>query len=316
MQGELVWARARIAELEAAMPNHSRPLRQPETGQPPDSFSSNYQHEGGFFGHSSSSLPIPPIELEYVDKQQGAAMVEGLLQQRGILRELLRAELRDIARGRKRESSGTTSGEVCCLTPGDNAALNRHSVAEYGKQHSMLLAEHNAEVEDSSPLPSLVVPHPPPYSPELETMEVKCTLQPNDAGSGQSDTFWLDDGSAQEISFQAEQQSSQHFSLVPECGSRSLGSVESARMDRHYKTLGLEARNYLEPPKYGTSKSGPRAVTQQRVEEEFTSHAILLDGAADGPNDLVRIISRRNGGRLKHSNQSWDSEDTAHGINE
>jgi hypothetical protein len=311
-----VWARARIAELETAMLNHTRSLRQTEL--PPGSFKfpSVYQHEGGFLENSSSSLPIPPIELEYVDKQQGAVMVEELLQQRGILRELLRAELRDIAKGRKGQSSGSRSVEVCCPTPSDNATLNTHSVASSGKQCSMLLAEHKAELEIGSPRPSVVVPHPPSHSPELEAEEDMQTLQRYDPYYGKSDVFLSGDGSAQEISSQADQQSSQQLSRVlirAGCDSSSFGGVEPARMDGRYKNSGEEARNCLESPKYCTTKSESSVVAQQRVGEACSSQAVVLGGAADGPNDLVRIISRRNGGRLRRSNRSWD--DTVHSNN-
>ncbi len=81
MQRELVLARARIAELETAL-KHTRPGLEAQT------VSSSRPH-----GSTSTAV-----------EQQEATVVEGLLQQRGILRELLRAELRDIAKSRMRDS--------------------------------------------------------------------------------------------------------------------------------------------------------------------------------------------------------------------
>jgi hypothetical protein len=285
--GELVWVRARIAALEAEL-NHLRSV--------PGSSSAVYQRESGCLGGPRSGSPIPPAALDLVDKQQGAAVVEGLLQQRGILRELLRAELRDIAKGRKREPGGSGSGHWSCPPAGDKGALHGNPVASSGGQRGTLVAVRQAALEVGSAPPSLVIPHPPSHSPEA----AEHTLQPIDAEHGPA--YWSgDDGSANESSSEGEQRPPQLMPrFIAACGPSSLSGAESSGMDG--RCSERDPRNFPESPRCGASESDSARGKGVRVAQPNVGDAhmsVVLESAADGPNDLVRIVQRRNGGRLR-----------------
>jgi hypothetical protein len=306
MQVELVWARARIAELEAAL-SHARSVRQTELSVPTtSSLLAISLREGGGFGEQWSGSPIPSGASGHVNKQQVAVVVDGLQQQRGILRELLREELRDIAKGRKSESVDVSSGKWSCPPQGGKRALNSRSEVLSGDRCSALV-ERKAVLEMGSAPPSLVVPHPPSHSPDPhppsrfsedeENQHKLHMLRPHDTDPGPSAAYWPGCGSAPESASQAEQLGPPQIrQFVAGCGRNSGSGAESSGMDGRFSDP--EERSSLESPGYGASESthGKAQVTQPRAVEEYM--AVVLESAADGPNDLVRIVQRRNGGRL------------------
>jgi hypothetical protein len=298
---ELAWARARIAELESAL-NNSRSVREPAAPHPGSA--------------SPADLRFPSGSLAV--EQHGAAVVEGLLQHRGILRELLRAELRDIAKGRKRESTTVGSGDWSCQPLGDKSvAVSCHSVTHSVDRRSALQeANGEAASEMGSVPPSLVVPHPPslvvPHPPsqspeaeedqqELQPREADMEQFPTEADIGPFTTYWSGDGSVYDASSQGELQSSQrNRRFISGRGPGALSREGSAKVDGG--SPDPEARDGLESPKHFTSElESPRgrggAPTRPSAGEAYM--AAVLERAADGPNDLVRIVPRRNGARAR-----------------
>jgi hypothetical protein len=309
LQRGLVRALARIAELEAAELNRTHSARPKES--PAGSSSSARQREGSERPRSGSAMPA--AALEQAGGKPGAAEAEGLLHQRGVLRELLRAELRNIAKGRlgKRESeaAGSETCETCeperpRLLLGHGSSMSRLSAASPSDSGSVLPADRGAALAmggaapPSPVVPSPVVPHPPSHSPEAEE-DRRELLPPVDPGAadwpGGDGSLW----SARVPSPGAEGQAPLMLRrFVSGCNLSSMGSAESAWRDLDLagdcpSQFKGDSGAWIcqEPPEYGASESrlGATGVPRPGFGGAFTP--VVLDCAADGPNDIVRIVS-------------------------
>ena len=161
-----------------------------------------------------------------------------------------------------------------------SSAMNSNSVPHSVDQQSTHFALRDAVSDKGSVPPSRVVPHPPSHSPEGEEDMYK--LPPKDAYIGPSNAYWSGhgDGSAHEVSSQGEQLSSlQIRRFMAGRDPSSLSGVGSARMDgdlSQTEGYSLEGGAYMDA---------------------------VLESASGGPNDLVRIVQRRDGARLTRSSR-------------